>query len=208
MKRRSIRSTFLLLVSTTALAGLVATAAPSTAAPSTAARTVLPALQGSTSVTTAPGIVSALLGKGVLPLPVEPYTGFRVGLSGGLNATYTFPIYRGNPDLTGPSGDILHTGGIYFLGAHGEHLSIRNFDIDLTAGKVFANRVNGAVAHVAILDLDLSGLKVTTKDGATVLTGIKVSLDAQAAGALDATFTNLDLPAGLAFGTASVSLGS
>ena len=79
-----------------------------------------------------------------------------------LNATYTFPIYRGNPDLSGPSGDILHPGGIYFLGARG-HLSIRNFDIDLAAGKVFADRVNGAKAHVAILDLDLSGLHVASQ---------------------------------------------
>ena len=202
MNRRTIRSKFVLLVSATALAGLVATATPSTAA------TTLPSLRGSTSVTTAPGIVSALLSKGVLPLPVEPDTGFRVGVSGGLNATYTFPIYRGNPDLNGPSGDILHLGGIYFLGAHAKHLSIRNFDIDLAAGKVFADRVNGAVAHVAVLDLDLSALKVTAKDGATVLTGIKVSLDAQAAGTLDATFTNLDLPAGLAFGSATVTIKS
>ena len=201
MNRRSIRSSFLLLVATTALAGLVATATPSTAAP-----TVLPPLRGATSVTTAPGIVSALVGKGVLPLPVEPYTGFRVGVSGGVHATYTFPVYRGNPDLSGPSGDILHLGGIYFLGAHGQHLSIRNFDIDLASGKVFANRVNGAVAHVAILDLDLSGLKVVSKNGSTVLTGIKVNLDAQAAGALDATFTNLNLPAGLAFGSATVTV--
>jgi hypothetical protein len=165
----------------------------------------LPALRGTTSVTTAPGIVTALVGKGVLPLPVAPKTGFALGLSRGAPvATYRFPIYRGNPDLSGPSGDILHPGGIYFLGAGGKHLSIRTFDIDLAAGKVFANRVNGAKAHVAILDLDLSGLSVIKKNGATVLSGIKVTLDAQAATALNATFSGLNLPSGLAFGSAQV----
>jgi hypothetical protein len=200
---RTIRTKLLLAVSAVTLAGLVATAAPATAAPSE----VLPALRGATSVTTAPGIVSALVGKGVLPLPVAPKTGFRLGLPGGqLAAKYTFPIYRGNPDLSGPSGDILHEGGINFVGTHGRHLSIRTFDIDLAAGKVFANRVNGAKAHVAILDLDLAGLSVAQKNGATVLSGIKVTLDAEAAGALNATFAGLDLPAGLGFGTAQVVL--
>jgi hypothetical protein len=200
---RAIRTKLLLAVSAVTLAGLVATAAPATAAPSA----VLPALRGATSLTTAPGIVAALAGKGVLPLPVAPKTGFRLGLPGGqLVATYTFPIYRGNPDLSGPSGDILHEGGIYFVGTHGRHLSIRTFDIDLAAGKVFANRVNGAKAHVAVLDLDLSGLSVAQKNGATVLSGIKVTLDAEAAGALNATFAGLDLPAGLGFGTAQVVL--
>ncbi len=147
------------------------------------------------------GVVTALVSKGVLPLPVTPTTGFALGSSGGQPvATYRFPIYRGNPDLSGPSGDILHLGGIDFLGARGKHLSIRNFDIDLVAGKVFANRVNGAKAHVAILDLDLAGLTVVQKDGATILNGIKVNLDADAATALNATFSGRNLPAGLAFG--------
>ncbi len=200
-----IRSKILLAVSAVTMAGLVASAAPAAAAPSG----VLPALRGATSVTTAPGIVTALVSKGVLPLPVTPTTGFALGSSGGQPvATYRFPIYRGNPDLSGPSGDILHLGGIYFLGARGKHLSIRNFDIDLVAGKVFANRVNGAKAHVAILDLDLSGLKVVQKDGATILNGIKVNLDADAATALNATFSGLNLPAGLAFGTAQVVIKS
>jgi hypothetical protein len=69
---------------------------------------------------------------------------------------------------------------------------------------VFANRVNGAKAHVAILDLDLSELSVIKKNGATVLSGIKVTLDAQAATALNATFSGLNLPSGLAFGSAQV----
>jgi hypothetical protein len=87
-------------------------------------------------------------------------------------------------------------------------LAISNFDIDLAAGKVFATKVNGAPARVAVLDLNLSALKVATSKRGTVLTGITVTLDSEAASALNATFANLNLPAGLAFGSATVTLRS
>ena len=187
----------------TSVALVGATVAPATAAP-TQRHT---GLTGTTAVTTAPGIATTLISKGVLPLPVLPSTGFRLGYDHGLTATYKFPITGGNPNLSGPSGDILHSGGINFVSFRA-HLTISNFDIDLAAGKVFATKVNGAAARVAILDLDLSGLKVSTSGNTTVLNGIKVTLDAQAATALNSTFRGLNLPAGLAFGSASVTLRS
>lgn len=86
-------------------------------------------------------------------------------------------------------------------------LEIGKFDIDLAAGKIFATQVNFEKARIAVLDLDLSGLKVTTRHGATVLSGIIVKLDPAAADALNATF-GLSLPndGSLVFGSATVTL--
>ncbi|GAB3492924.1 hypothetical protein GCM10027572_19620 [Flexivirga lutea] len=164
---------------------------------------------GQTSVTTAPGIALTLIRSGVLPLPVLPRTGFGLSFShGSLAATYRFPITGGDPDLAGPSGDIHHDGGIYFAGRR-SHLEIGRFDIDLSAGKIFADQVDFRGAHLPVLDLDLSGLKVDQHEGRTVLSGIGLKLDPAAANALNSTF-DLGLPTdgSLLFGTGQVTLKS
>jgi hypothetical protein len=163
-------------------------------------------LSGTTSVTTAPGIAKTLLGAGIVPLPVLPRTRFGVAKFAPLEVRYGFPITGGNPDLTGPSGDINHAGGISFV-SRKAHLEIGKFDIDLAAGKIFATEVNHASARIAVLDLDLSGLKVATKGGCTTLSGISLKLDPAAAGALNATF-GIALPTdgSLVFGSAVVQL--
>ena len=202
MHFRSARPRLILALTGALLAALVATATPAVAAsaPQQAAR-----LSGTTAVTTAPGIASTLLRAGVLPLPVPP-TGFAIGYRHGLTVTYGFRITGGNPDLSGPSGDILHSGGIYFTSLH-KHLEIGRFDIDLAAGKIYATEINFAPGRIAVLDLDLSKLHVGSRNGATVLSGIGLRLDAAAAGALNATF-GLALPTNgsLSFGTAVVTL--
>lgn len=202
MTLRGVRTKLVLGVTGVALAGLVATAAPAAASPHTSST-----LRGTTAVTTAPGIATTLIGKGVLPLPL-PGTGIGIGFSGGLTVTYKFPITGGNPSLSPLGGDIFHSGGINFVSFRG-HLSIANFDINLPTAKVYATKVNGAAARVPILDLNISGLKVTTVRGATVLSGIKLYLDPAAAGVLNSTF-NLGLPTdgSLLFGSATVTLRS
>ena len=162
---------------------------------------------GATTVTTAPGIAATLLRSGVAPLPVLPPTGVRVSLRHGLQVSYSFPVTSSTANLGSGTGDILHAGGIYFL-SRNAHLEIGKFDIDLAAGKVFATEVNFAAARIPVLDLDLSGLTVHTRaNGATVLSGISVTLDPAAANALNATF-GLGLPTNgsLVFGSAQVVL--
>ncbi len=162
-------------------------------------------LRGTTTVTTAPGIASTLVKAGVLPLPT---IGTRLGVPSlsPLKVSYGFPITAGNPDLSGPSGHIYHSGGIRFVSSKAR-LEIGRFDIDLAAGKIFTREVNGAPGRIPVLDLDLSQLKVATHGDDTVLSGIVLRLDPAAASALNATF-GLGLPTdgSLVFGTARVSL--
>ncbi len=201
MRLRSTGIVLALMSSVFAL--VVSTAGPAAATPATAKAA---SLSGVTSVTTAPGIASTLIGAGVIPLPV-PGTSFHPGYNRGLNVTYGFRITGGNPDLTGPSGDILHSGGIYFTSLRGKHLEIGKFDIDLAAGKIFATEVNFASARIPVLDLGLANLKVATKGKTTVLSGISLKLDPAAAGALNATFgIKLPTDGSLTFGSAVVTL--
>lgn len=182
----------------------VATLGLGTATASASTHSKTARLTGRTTVTTAPGIAGTLLKAGILPLPAA-HTRFGVGFSHGqLVASYGFPITSGNPNLTAGTGDILHSGGIHFVSRHAS-LSIGRFDIDLAAGKVFATRVNGAKARVAVLDLDLAKLTVSSRHGYTVLTGIVVRLDPAAAGAINATFgAALPTDGSLVFGSARV----
>ncbi len=178
--------------------------APATANASTTHR---PALRGTTTVTTAPGIAGTLLGAGILPLPTRG-TGFGIGFAHGLNVRYGFPVVGANPALAAGTGDILHSGGIDFLSRKAQ-LEVGKFDIDLAAGKIFATEVNRKPAKVALLDLDLSRLKVATASNTTTLTGISVKLDPAAAAALNATFgIALPIDGSLVFGHATVVLRS
>ena len=183
-----------------------ATSAPDTGA--TAASHNAAGLRGVTQVTTAPGIAATLLKAKIVPLPV-PSTSFGLVLSGGLAVRYGFPIVGGDPDLSGPSGDILHSGGIDFVSTRGKHLEIGRFDISLDDGVIYATQVNFAPGRIPVLDLDLSGLRVSTSRGATVLSGITLRLDPAAAGALNATF-GIALPTdgSLVFGSARLTLRS
>ena len=194
--------------------GLAATVA---LAPAADARSVAPAhvpghhavhrsALGATTVTTAPGIASTLLKAGIVPLPVAR-TGFRVSLRDGLQVSYAFPITANTADLGTGTGNIRHAGGIWFVSRHA-NLEVGRFDIDIAAAKVYATQVNFAPGRVALLDLDLSGLHVRSgPHGSTVLSGITVKLDPEAARALNATF-GLKLPTdgSLVFGTAKVLL--
>ena len=159
------------MTGTVLAAGLVAAAAPASATASSH-----PTLRGNTGLTTAPGIAHALIGSGVLPLPA-PGTGFGLKIIGGLATSYRFPITGGNPSLVGPKGNIFHSGGINFVSVRGKHLEIGKFDIDLKAGKIYADQVNFKPGRIPVLDLDLSKLKVKSSYGTTVLSGISTKLE-------------------------------
>lgn len=160
-------------------------------------------LSGTTTVTTASGIAATLIKAGIAPLPTIGASS-KVASTHPLEVAYTFPITGGDPDLTGPSGDVYHSGGIKFV-SKTARLEIGRFDIDLAAGKIYTRAVNFAPGRIPVLDLDLSQLVVHSYAHRTVLSGIILKLDPAAAGALNSTF-GLALPTdgSLVFGHARV----
>lgn len=205
MRSRALLGTFATVA--VAATGSVALAGPASASTRHHTTASAAALSGTTTVTTAKGIAPTLLKAGILPLPTAN-TGIGLKIFGGLAVSYKFPITSGNPDLTGPSGDIYHKGGINFVSLRGKSLEIGKFDISLADKKVYATEVNFKPGRIAVLDLDLSNLKVTKRsNGDTKLSGITARLDPAAAGALNSTFgTALPADGSLVFGSAAVTL--
>ncbi|MEO8851707.1 MAG: hypothetical protein ABI360_08255 [Allobranchiibius sp.] len=205
MRSRALVGTFATVLA--AATASVALAGPaSAAAVHKPAATKVAALSGTTTLTTAKGIAPTLLKAGILPLPTR---NTRLGLKvfGGLAVSYGFPITSGNPDLTGPSGDIFHKGGINFISLKGKKLEIGKFDVSLADKKVYATEINFKPGRIAVLDLDFSGLKVATRNGNTNLSGITARLNPAAAGAINSTFgTALPADGSLVFGAVKVTL--
>lgn len=190
------RTTVLVSVLGLAVAGLAAFVAPTAVAAddSAAATTGHPlAIKGLTTVTTAPGIAGVLVDAGVIPLPVAPSTVESSDGSMGLVLSYGFKITGGNPDFDDPAGKVRHSGGLNFVASDGTALEVGKFEIDLKAGKIFAQEINGDKGTIALLDLDLSKARITMPHERVIVSNIGLYLDPAAAEALNATF-GLGLP--------------
>jgi hypothetical protein len=99
------------------------------------------------------------------------------------------------------SAPITHSGGLTFS-AGGKTLTVGDFTIDPAAGVLYAERT--PVGRLPLFAVDLSGATVTAPGIQAVIAGAKLSLTAEAAGALNATFGVTAFTSGLAIGTAEV----
>jgi hypothetical protein len=201
---------FRYLAGVTVIAGLVAgSAATASAATSQPARQQAAAVHltgGATTVTTAPGVASALLSKGIVPLATSP--GSQSVLSqGGPAARFTFPVTGGQVTLSPLGGQIGHSGGILFLNAaNGKEIQVSHFTIDLTQADL-TGIVNGnPAARVSLFNLSLSHAKLAAGKHTVTASGIGVTLTATAAKALNAALGTTLFSAGLHLGTAGTLL--
>lgn len=144
-----------------------------------------------TSVTLDAGTAKVLTDLGVNVAPEAPAVA---------GSTIQFPVTNtgGVISTTAP---ITHSGGLVFS-AGGKTLTVGDFTIDPVAGTLFAERT--PVGRLPLFAVDLSGATVTTPGIQAVVGGAKLSLTAEAAGALNATFGVTAFTAGLAIGTADV----
>ena len=124
--------------------------------------------------------------------------------------TATFPITGGAIDLDTAAGNILHSGGLT-LSADGTKVRLQSFIIDTTTATPMLTGlvvVNGKlVGRLPLFDLSLPAgfsLPLHLAEGRLVLSGVGLTLDAQAAAALNAVFKVSAFKGGLAIGTASV----
>lgn len=115
-------------------------------------------------------------------------------------STIQFPVTNagGKISLTAP---ITHSGGLTFT-AGGKSLTVGDFTIDPKAGLLYAERT--PVGRLPLFKVDLSGATTTTPGIQVVLSGAKLSLTADAAGALNSTFGVTAFTENLAIGTAEV----
>ena len=121
----------------------------------------------------------------------------------------TFPVTGGAVDLDTASGNILHSGGLT-LKAGNTQVRLESFIIDTTAKPVITGLVvvnNKLVGRLPLFDLTLPAgfsLPLHLEGHRLILKGVGVTLDAQAAGALNAVFNVNAFSGGLPIGRAIV----
>lgn len=156
---------------------------------------------GRTTVALSSGFVSALGSLGVTPGTVSPT---RLH-----NGTVNFPVTGGAIDLDTAASQILHSGGLT-LTAGQTKVTLQSFIIDTTGAPVITGLVSvdgKLLGRLPLFDLALhSGIALPLKphDGRIVLTGVDVTLDGTAAGALNSVFHVSAFKGGFGIGTAKV----
>lgn len=115
-------------------------------------------------------------------------------------STIQFPVTNAGGTIS-TKAPITHSGGLVFS-AGGKTLTVGDFTIDPVAGVLYAERT--PVGRLPLFNVDLSGAAVTTPGIQAVVSGAKLALTSEGAGALNSTFGVAAFTAGLAIGTAEV----
>ena len=149
---------------------------------------------GATTLALDEGAGAALGSLGIAVAPVEPATATGAGLA--------FPITGGKANAKTFAGTVTHSGGIR-LSRGGTVVDLTSFTINVDSDPDLTALVGGQ--RVSILNLDLSQLTASVKKRQITLGGVKASLTAAAAGALNSAFSTSAFTEGLALGTATVA---
>lgn len=179
-----------------------ATAVLSLLSISASAQSTVTAYAGATDVTLSSTFTSALTALSVKVGQVNPTM-----VSG---AVASFPIVTGVIDRDTAMGNLIHSGGLTFEGGS-TTVRLQDFIIDTTGSMPMITGVavvdNKVVGRLPLFDLTLpSGfsLPLKTHGNTLALMGVKVTLDAKAAAALNKVYGVSQFTAGLSIGTANV----
>jgi hypothetical protein len=191
------------------LAGSAVTAASAATSQGAAARAAagVHLRGGTTAVTTAPGVASALLQHGIVPKAVWPGSERVVHGKNGPAVRFAFPVTGGLVTLSPLGGNIYHDGGIVFRNTrNGKTIEVSQFTIDLTHGDL-TGIVNGnPSARVPLFRLGLSHAQLAVGRHLLTARGIVLTLTCAAAKALNAALGTRLFSAGLELGTARTVL--
>ena len=164
---------------------------------------------GTTAVTTAPGVASALLQHGIVPRATWPGSEQVLYGKNGPAVRFAFPVTGGLVTVSPLGGNIYHSGGIVFRNTrNGKTIEVSQFTIDLTHGDL-TGIVNGnPAARVPLFRLGLAHAKLAVGRQLVTARGIVLTLTSVAAKALDAALGTRLFSAGLELGTAQTVLRS
>ena len=160
------------------LAGSAVTASAATAQPKGGQAAAAVHLRGgATAVTTAPGIASALLKHGIVPLATWPGSQSLRFPKSGPAVRFAFPVTGGRVTLNPLGGKIHHRGGILFFNVkNGKKIEVSRFTVNLTHADL-TGIVNGnPKARVPLFRLDLSHAKLTAGKHIVTARGIGLKL--------------------------------
>jgi hypothetical protein len=149
---------------------------------------------GDTTLALDAGAAAALGSLGITAAPVDPATATGAGLA--------FPITGGRANAKTFAGTIRHSGGIR-LSRGQTAVDLTSFRINVDSDADLTALVGGQ--RVSILALDLSQLDASVSGRRITLSGVRASLTADAAAALNAAFATDAFTEGLVLGTATVA---
>lgn len=149
---------------------------------------------GATTLALDAGAGAALASLNITAAPVDPAQATGAGLE--------FPITGGKLDAKTFAGTVKHSGGIR-LSRGDTVVDLTSFTINVDSDPDLTALVGGA--RVSILNLDLSQLSASVQGRQITLSGVKASLTAAAAGALNTAFSTTAFTEGLVLGTATVA---
>lgn len=162
-------------------------------APAAQAKTLKVKKTGGTTLTLDAGTAGALTSLGVTVAPIKPAKAASSGVR--------FPVTGGRLNSKTLAGNIRHSGGLRFSNGT-TNVDLTNFTINIDDDPDLVATVGDDRA--SILKLDLSGLKNRSKGRSIKLSGVKATLTAEAAAALNGAFSVTAFTEGLTLGMASV----
>jgi hypothetical protein len=162
---------------------------------------------GTTAVTTAPGVASALLRRGIVPQAISPGSERVLHGKNGLAVRFAFPVTGGLVTVGPLGGTIYHDGGILFRNTKNDKtVEVSQFTVDLTHDAL-TGIVNGNPAmRVPLFRLGLSHAKLAVGGHLVKARGIVLTLTSVAAKALNAALGTTLFSARLELGTARTAL--
>jgi hypothetical protein len=201
-----------------ALAGaaLIGSATPVLASSAPASAAVAPAAAaahvtvtgGQTTTVSTPELGKALLGAGILPLPVGKAKLTGIDLKT-VSLTITMPIVGGtlNPAYL-YAGDIDHSGGLQFLSLFSlRTVTVSDFVVYHDSNSRLVATVNrDPKQKVTLFKVDLSGLKLTTGPGRLGLANVGLTMTDEGAALLNSKLKTKVFTAGQKFGTANTTV--
>ena len=149
---------------------------------------------GATTLALDSGAANALQSLNISAAPVDPATAGSAGLA--------FPITGGKLNAETFAGRIAHSGGIR-LSRDSTVVELTSFTINVDADPDLTALVGGQ--RVSILNLDLSQLDAEVRGRRITLAGVRATLTAAAASALNQAFSTNAFSEGLLIGTAGVA---
>lgn len=153
---------------------------------------------GTTTLTLDDATVQALTAAGIAPAPL--------GSATASGTSVTFPVTGGAADPKTLRGSVNHKGSGVRFAAGARGLNLSNFTYTVTKrGASLSGKVAGG-SRAAILRLDLSGATIAHGGLTDTISGVKASLAAPAAAALNKAFGVKAFQGGMAIGTVSGSV--
>jgi hypothetical protein len=149
---------------------------------------------GATTLALDQGAAQALQSLNIQAAPIDPAGAGGDGLS--------FPITGGKANAETFTGSIRHSGGIR-LSRGGTVVDLTAFTIRVDSSPDLTARVGDG--RVSILNLDLSQLEASVRGRRIELSGVRATLTAAAAQALNQAFSTDAFKEGLLIGTATVT---